>query len=148
MVFNQSLRSKFRYLLLCLLLCFPSVTTLGQKSVPPAPRPIFGKIIAPQPADTQPFHEIMIPDWLEDMTRLTYCFSVMSGPMRDRATMAGSQMSEMGFVNPFYVNYSSAFLTKRDPGLATDYIDKEIADYKRRHVRILAVVPPGLQGEV
>ncbi len=95
-----------------------------------------------------PFHEVRIPAWVENMTRLTYCFSVIDAQTRDRATAAGSEMSEMGFVNPFYVNYDSAYLHNRDPNLPKDYISKEIADYKRRHVRILAVVPPGLQGEV
>lgn len=113
-----------------------------------AARPVFGKALPAQPFDIQPFHEVALPDWLEEMTRLTYCFSVMSAPMRDRATVAGSQMSEMGFVSPQSVNYPSAILKKHDPNLPADYIDKEIADYKRRHVRILGVVPPGLQGEI
>lgn len=122
-----------------------------------APRPvsaqnaapsIWGDVVMKQPFDHAPFREIRIPDWLEETTRLTYCFSVSSPAMRDRATRAGSQMSEMGFVNPLFVNYPSALLTKHDANLPADYIDKEIADYKRRHVRILAVVPPGLQGEV
>lgn len=99
-------------------------------------------------ADTAPFREVRIPPWVEEMTRLTYCFSVSDAAARDRAERAGSEMSEMGFVNPIYVNYESKCLHKRDPGLPSDSIEKEIADYKRRHVRILAVVPPGLQSEV
>jgi hypothetical protein len=121
---------------------------MGRASAQNTPPQLWGKTIAPQPGDRQPFHEIRIPEWLEEMTLLTYCFSVSDASARDRATQAGSQMSEMGFVNPLYVNYSSAILHKRDPNLPADYIEKEIADYKRRHVRILAVAPPGLQGEV
>jgi hypothetical protein len=109
---------------------------------------IWERTLPAQPFDTQPFRQIAVPDWLEETTRVTYCFSVMDAKMRDRATQAGSQMSEMGFVSPLFVNYPSAILKKRDPNLPADYIDKEIADYKRRHVRILAVVPPGLQGEI
>lgn len=116
--------------------------TQGQTS------PVWGRAVAAQPLDTRPFHEVAIPDWLEETTRVTYCFSVMNAKARDRATLAGSQLSEMGFVSPLSVNYPSAILKKRDPNLPPDYIEKEIADYKRRHVRILAVVPPGLQGEI
>ena len=120
----------------------------GQKTSPTAASPLWGKTLPPQKDDTRPFREIAIPAWLEETTRVTYCFSVMSAAMRDRATHAGSQISEMGFVSPFAANYPSAILKKRDPNLAPDYIDKEIADYKRRHVRTLAVVPPGLIGEI
>ncbi len=125
-----------------------TTTAISQTLPPKATPPLWGKAIAGQRFDTQPFHEIAVPAWLEETTRVTYCFSVMSAAMRDRATQAGSQVSEMGFVNPFFANYPSAILKKRDPNLPQDYIDKEIADYKRRHVRILAVVPPGLQGEI
>ncbi len=120
----------------------------GQTRPPRAAPTLWGKTLPAQPFDTQPFREVALPDWLEETTRVTYCFSVMSAAMRDRATQAGSQVSEMGFVSPFYANYPSDILKKRDPNLPADYIDKEIADYKRRHVRILAVVPPGLQGEI
>ncbi len=132
------------------LLVFLAVTTAvfsQTRPAKPAP-PLWGKALPAQPFDTQTFREIALPDWLEETTRVTYCYSVMSAAMRDRATQAGSQVSEMGFVSPFYANYPSAILKKRDPNLPPDYIDKEIADYKRRHVRILAVVPPGLQGEI
>ncbi len=112
------------------------------------PPEISGKALPRQIFDERPFHAIAPPDWLQDMTLLTYCFSVMGPTQRDRATLAGSQMSEMGFVNPFAVNYPSAILKNHDSNLPAGYIDKEIADYKKRHVRILAVVPPGLQGEI
>jgi len=128
--------------------CVLATAVLGQARVEKAKPPIWGPSIAAQPFDTQPFREVALPDWLEETTRVTYCFSVMSAEMRDRATQAGSQVSEMGFVSPFFVNYPSAILKKHDPNLPPDYIDKEIADYKRRHVRILAVAPPGLQGEI
>src|SRR5579871_1705676 len=135
-------------LLFCAIFSLAGHSAPGQQAAQAAAPSIWGKAIQKEPFDTAPFHEIQIPDWLEEMTRLTYCFSVSDGITRDRATLAGSQMSEMGFDNPFYVNYPSALLKKRDPNLPSDYIEKEIADYKRRHVRILAVVPPGLQGEI
>ncbi len=109
---------------------------------------VWGDVIAPQAFDRQPFQAIAVPDWLQDLTGLTYCFSVMDAGGRDRGVLAGSRMSEMGFVSPLFVNYPSAFLSRHDANLSPDYIDKEIADYKKRHVRILAVVPPGLQGEI
>ena len=97
------------------------------------------KVLRNQKTDGIAFHAVTPPAWLQDMTLLTYCFSVMSPQQRDRATRAGSQMSEMGFVSPFSVNYPSVILKNHDPNLPLDYIDKEIADYKKRHVRILAV---------
>jgi hypothetical protein len=141
------MRNYGRQCMVVLVLLTCAVAAFGQARSGIVP-PVWGKAIAAETFDTQPFHAVALPDWLEEMTRLTYCFSVMSAPMRDRATQAGSQMSEMGFVSPLSVNYPSAFLKKRDPNLPLDYIEKEIADYKRRHVRILAVVPPGLQGEI
>lgn len=125
-----------------------TTTTFGRKQTPKTSPPLWGKAVAAQAFDNQPFHEVALPEWLQEMTRVTYCFSVMDKAGRDRATQAGSQMSEMGFVSPFSVNYPSAILKKHDPNLPPDYIEKEIADYKRRHVRILAVAPPNLQGEI
>ncbi|MCW3100446.1 MAG: Beta-galactosidase trimerization domain protein [Chthonomonadaceae bacterium] len=133
---------------LALTLFFLTSAGFGQTRPKNPTPPLWGKTLPAQPFDTQPFHEIAVPDWLEETTRVTYCFSVMSAAMRDRATLAGSQISEMGFVSPFAANYPSSILKKRDSNLPPDYIDKEIADYKRRHVRILAVVPPGLLGEI
>ena len=109
---------------------------------------IWARSLPLEPGDTQPFRAIQPPRWLEDLTCLTYCFSVSDAATRDIATAAGSQMSEMGFVNPIYVAYSSEYLHRKDPGVAADALSREIADYKRRHVRILGVVPPGLQGEI
>lgn len=123
------------------------IAAWSQNAAKPPPS-IWSDVIASQAYDRQPFHEIAVPDWLQEFTGLTYCFSVMGVPERDKATLAGSRMSEMGFVNPFAVNYPSAFLSRHDANLPLDYIDKEIADYKKRHTRILAVVPPGLQGEI
>ncbi|HLK61136.1 MAG TPA: ThuA domain-containing protein [Chthonomonadaceae bacterium] len=134
--------------LTCLLLCILGINALAQASQQNSPPTIWDRALPLEADDKQPFHEIRIPDWLEDLTRVTYCFSVIDSATRDRAAQAGSQISEMGFVNPFFVNYPSALLTKHDPNLPPDYITKEIAEYKQRHVRILAVVPPGLQGEV
>ena len=101
------------------LLVFLAVTTAvfsQTRPAKPAP-PLWGKALPAQPFDTQTFREIALPDWLEETTRVTYCYSVMSAAMRDRATQAGSQVSEMGFVSPFYANYPSAILNKRDPNL-------------------------------
>ena len=114
-----------------------------------APPAVFEpRALTPEPGQTRPFHAVRIPPWVEDMTLLTYCFSVSGPAQRDAATAAGSQMSEMGFVSPFYAYYDSAFVKRRDPSVPDGTLQKEISDYKRRHVRILAVVPPGLQGEI
>ena len=125
----------------CLLMTFCARRGLSQAN-------IWAQAVPPEPEDTAPFRMIKVPEWVEQMTRVTYCFSVIDGAARSRAQAAGAEMSEMGFVSPYFANYESAILKRKDPNLKPDSIDREIADYKKRHVRILAVVPPGLQAEI
>jgi len=66
------------------LLVFLAVTTAvfsQTRPAKPAP-PLWGKALPAQPFDTQTFREIALPDWLEETTRVTYCYSVMSAAMR------------------------------------------------------------------
>ncbi len=112
------------------------------------PANIWGKEILPQPFDKQPFHEITIPKWLEETTLVTYCLSIMDAAGRDRAKEHGAQISELGFASPWYVYYDSQFLKKRDPNVSADQVEKEIAEYQKRGIRILGAIPPGLQSEI
>ena len=129
--------------------CLPAADTSQPLSTSPS---IWGKEIMKQPFDKKPFHEVKPPAWLEDITRVTYCFSVIDAATRDKATELGSQMSEMGFVSPYGTLYDSKILLDRNPSetiqQSEEKLHKEIADYKRRGVRILAVAPPNLIGEV
>ena len=109
---------------------------------------IWDRAIFKQPFDTTPLHRIKPPDWLNDITCLTYCFSVMDQNSRQSAADIGAQMSEMGFVDPFFVHYDSEFLHQHPPGYNPEKIKEEIANYKRMGVRIIAVYPPGLQSEI
>lgn len=112
------------------------------------PHEIWGSSLMKQPFDEKPFRAINPPAWLEEITALNYCFSVIDDTARDRAAKAGSQMSEMAFVNTEHVYYESAILKNRMPGLSAHYVERQIAGYKKRSVRILAAPPPTLQAEI
>ena len=102
----------------------------------------------PQPFDAAPFREIAIPKWVTETAGVGYTLSGMSSEARQRAAAAGVSISEMGFVDPWYVYYDSAILKRRSPHVPPERLGKDIAEYKRLGVRILGVVPPGLVGEV
>ena len=91
---------------------------------------------------------VQIPAWVRETTGVGYTLSGMSREQREEAVRHGVTISEMNFVDPFYPYYDSALLHKRSPHVAIGKIDEEIAEYKRLGVRILAVYPPTLQGEV
>jgi hypothetical protein len=110
--------------------------------------PIFEKPIASQPFDLQPFRPIHIPAWVQNITGVGYTLSGMNYAQRELAVKHGVTISEMNFVDPFYPYYNSKLLKKRSPHVPLDRIHKEIAEYKKLGVRILAVYPPTLQGEV
>ncbi|MFN0051757.1 MAG: hypothetical protein ACKV0T_06180 [Planctomycetales bacterium] len=109
---------------------------------------VWDQTILAQPFDRQPFRQVKIPDWVQNTIGCGYTLSVMDGPGRAAAAAHGVTISEMGFVDPFYAYYDSRLLKKRSPHVPLARIDQEIAEYKRLGVRILAVYPPCLQGEV
>ncbi len=108
---------------------------------------IWDREIAAQPFDKQPFRQIAIPDWLQETLGCGYTLSVMGTEQRELAAKHGVRLSEMGFVDPFYAYYDSKLLKRRNPHVTLDRLAKDIAEYKRLGVRILAVYPPCLQGE-
>lgn len=108
---------------------------------------IWGRAIAPQPFDKQPFHEIKVPAWVQNTVGCGYTLSVMDSKARSAAAAHGVTISEMGFVDPFYSYYDSQLLKKRSPHVPADRLPKDIAEYKRLGVRILGVYPPCLQSE-
>ncbi len=111
-------------------------------------REIWGETIMPQPFEKQAFRTIKVPDWVRETVGCGYTLSVMDGKGRAQAAAHGVTISEMGFVDPFYAYYESRFLKKRSPHVPLDRLEKDIAEYQRLGVRILAVYPPCLQGEV
>ena len=128
-------------------LCVVAIIFAAATTVEAAPD-IWGKPIMKQPFDKEPLREINIPEWVRDLSTVTYCFSVMGDPLRERAAVAGAQISELNFVDPFNAFYGSKYLKKRDPNVPLDRVDREIAAYNKYGVKILGVVPPGLIGEV
>lgn len=102
---------------------------------------------APLAAQT-PFEPVKIPTWVQDTIGAGYTLSGMNTAQRTEAVRHGVTISEMNFVDPFYPYYDSKLLKKRSPHVPLDRMQKEIAEYKRLGIRILAVYPPTLQGEV
>ena len=109
--------------------------------------PIWAETIAHQPFDTKPFQAVRIPEWLKQTIGCGYTLSVMDSKHRVEAAKHGVTISEMGFVDPYYVYYNSKILKKRSPHVPPDHLKKEIAEYKKLGVRILGVYPPCLQSE-
>ena len=118
---------------------------LGQE---PSAKSVWSETIASQPYEKGPFRQIRIPDWLQETTGVGYTLSGQSTENRQRAVKSGVTISELNFVDPFYVYYDSKLLKKQSPHVPLDRIDKEVAEYRRLGLRILAVYPPSLQSEV
>jgi hypothetical protein len=109
---------------------------------------LWGDPILKQPFDRDAFRPINIPAWVEDTVGCGYTLSVMDGKARAAAAAHGVTLSELGFVDPFYAYYDSKLLKRRSPHVPAGRLEKDSAEYKKLGVRILAVYPPSLQGEV
>jgi hypothetical protein len=109
---------------------------------------IWDRVIAPEPFEKTPFRQVKIPAWLEETVGVGYTLSVQSPEQRKKSVDRGVTISELGFVDPYYAYYDSKLLKRRSPHLPADFVDKEVAAYRKLGVRILAVYPPSLQGEV
>ena len=131
---------------LTLLLLIPLLAVPGAAQKPAVS--IWGVEIMPQPFDKAPFHEVRVPEWVRETTGCGYTLSVMDTAHREAAAAHGVTISEMGFVDPFYAYYDSQLLKRRSPHVPLGRLEKDIAEYQRLGVRILAVYPPCLQGEV
>ena len=130
---------------MCLLaVALGSRLSFGAKPVPS----IWSREILAQPFDKQPFREIRIPEWVQGTTGVGYTLSVKPREERERAVKHGVTISEVGFVDPFYAYYDSKLLKRRSPHVPLSRVDEEVAEYRRLGLRILAVYPPTLQGEV
>ena len=108
----------------------------------------WGELILPQPFEKQPFRQVRPPAWVESTVGCGYTLSVMGSSARAAAAAHGVTISEVGFVDPLYAYYDSRLLKKRSPHVPRERLERDIAEYKRLGVRILAVYPPCLQGEV
>lgn len=95
-----------------------------------------------------PIEPVQIPDWVHGTLGAGYTLSGMTQAQRAEAAKRGVALSELNFVDPFFPYYDSKYLKKRSPHVALDRLPKEIAAYGKLGVRVLAVYPPTLQGEV
>lgn len=130
------------------LLAAIAVVSCGTASAQsPAPH-VWDAQIMPQPFDTAAFHQIAIPDWVQETIGCGYTLSVMDRAAREAAVAHGVTITEMGFVNPYFACYDSQYLQRRDPVFNEEHTRAEIAEYDRLGLRILGVYPPSLQGEV
>jgi hypothetical protein len=110
--------------------------------------PIWGEPVTKQPFDTGAFRPIQVPKWVQETVGCGYTLSGMDSRARTAAARHGVTLSELGFVDPFYAYYDSKLLKRRSPHVPLGWLEKDIAEYKRLGVRILAVYPPCLQSEV
>jgi hypothetical protein len=109
---------------------------------------IWGRTVLPQPFDREPFREVRLPAWVQELVGVGYTLSGQDREHRARAAQAGVAISELGFVDPFYAYYDSKLLRRRSPHVPLDRLKHEVAEYKELGLRILGVYPPSLQGEV
>jgi hypothetical protein len=109
---------------------------------------IWDATIVGQPFDREVFRQVRIPEWVQQTTGCGYTLSGMDTKARSVAVAHGVTISELGFVDPFYPYYDSKLLKKRSPHVPLGRLEHDIAEYKRLGIRILAVYPPCLQGEV
>src|ERR1041384_1156337 len=87
--------SGFDIALLALALIFPSANAANQET-------IWDRQIPKQPFETGEFHQVRVPDWVEETVGVGYTLSGQNSEQRARAAAAGVTISELGFVDPFY----------------------------------------------
>src|SRR3954462_1742108 len=104
--------------------------------------------VLPQPFEKEPLRAVRIPEWVQDTMGVGYTLSGMKTESRERSVRAGVTLSEMGFVDPFYAYFDSKLLKRRSPHVPLERLDKDIAEYRKLGIKMLGVVPPGLQAEV
>jgi len=98
-----------------------------------------------QQSERRAFEEAKTPGWLRDVTRFVH--GIKETNAYDEAAAAGAQMTEVFFGDARYVKYRSK-LVPSDPSLPEDFMSKEIAQYKKRGIRVLAVVWPCYQAKM
>jgi hypothetical protein len=104
--------------------------------------------VLPQPFEREPFRPIHIPAWVQETIGAGYTLSGMNAAQRQRAVSAGVTLSEFGFVDPFYAYFDSKLLKRRSPHVPLEHLEADMAEYRRLGIKMLGVVPPGLQAEV
>jgi hypothetical protein len=119
-------------------------TAAAQSPVPD----LWDRQIAAEPLDKVPFHSIRIPSWVRTTIGCGYTLSAMGTDARVAAAKHGVTISEVNFVDPFYPYYDSKMLHRRSPHVPLGKIEADLAEYESIGVRVLAVYPPCLQGEV
>ena len=124
------------------------VVILGGPAPAADPPAAWGPAVMPQPFDAGPFRMVRVPGWVEDTLGCGYTLSGMDSAARAKAAAHGVTLSELGFVDPFYPYYDSKLLKRRSPHVPLGRLEKDLAEYKKLGVRVLAVYPPTLQGEV
>jgi hypothetical protein len=109
---------------------------------------IWADAVMKQPFDKQPFRAVRIPAWLRQTAGAGYTMSVSTTEGRQRAAAAGVTLSELGFYGTTHCFYESQYLKRRHPEVTEEHVRKDIAEYRRLGIRVLAAVPPTLQGEI
>jgi hypothetical protein len=104
--------------------------------------PVWGKPIAASAFDEKPFREVVVQDWVQEITRYAYM-----GPQDlEEASACGVQMCELAVASPQHVYWDSKRLA-RDTNLPPNLVAKKIAMYKAKGLRVIAAIPPCLQAQ-
>src|SRR5262249_45651865 len=101
---------------------------------------IWGETIAASPFDEKPFREVLVQDWVQDITRYAY---MGSQDIAD-AVASGVEMCEMAVGSPQFVYWDSKFLA-RDTNLPPNFLAEKLGQFKSRGLRVIAAIPPCLQ---
>ncbi len=121
---------------------------LGGLTAAQAAGDIWGDVIMKQPFDTQPFREVKVPQWVDDLQVICYGLPPTDSEKFADWVKTGVDTGCVFFASPIYACYESKYLTKIHPSVPLDQIPKDIAAYKKAGIRIIGVVPPALIGEV
>ncbi|MDG3002258.1 hypothetical protein [Paludisphaera mucosa] len=131
----------------CLRLLAFAVFAAGIVAPTEAQESIWGPPLPRRPFDVEPFRPILPPRWVQETIGVGYTLSGMDAQGRAEAAGHGVTISEVGFVDPFYAYYDSKLLRRRSPHVPLGRLEKDLAEYERLGVRVLAVYPPCLQAE-
>jgi hypothetical protein len=113
-------------------------TNLNTSSAPT--KLIWDRRLMAQQFDEKPVREIRVPDWLEGITN--YCYGATA--YLDESESYGVQMTELAFGDPDHLRYPSKHF-QMDPRASPDDLTKQVAEVRRRGMRVIAAFTPCFQ---
>ncbi|MBA3485076.1 MAG: DUF1080 domain-containing protein, partial [Pirellulales bacterium] len=103
---------------------------------------IWERPLMAQEFDRGPVHAVRVPHWLQNISN--YCYGAILHI--DKSEKYGVQMTELAFGDPNYFAYPTKYFSM-DPNRAPDDMAKQVADVRRRGMRVIAAFTPCYQRE-